>query len=127
TRRSSDLPSDNAVFGKPIEQSWTQPGNLDEMRYWLVKQWSRQKLQSKPGTKFAYSNMGYTLVGAMLERVGGRTWEELLRERVLVPLDLETAGFGPQSSLGEVDAPLGHRLPKDGKPKPMLAGPNGDN
>lgn len=41
-------------------------------------------------------------------------------------MGLKTAGFGPQSSLGKVDAPLGHVL-INGKPKAMLAGPNGDN
>jgi len=31
--------------------------------------------------------MGYLLAGAMLERVSGRTWEELIVERVFIPLD----------------------------------------
>ena len=70
--------------------------------------------------------MNYVLAGAMIERATGRTWEELLQERVLGPLGLASAGFGPQASLGKVDAPLGHLL-VDGKPKAMLAGPNGDN
>ena len=39
---------------------------------------------------------------------------------------MKSAGFGPQASLGKTDAPLGH-LMVDGKPKAMLAGPNGDN
>lgn len=78
------------------------------------------------GSKFDYSNLGFTFAGAMLERVGKKTWEELVEERIIQPLDLKTAGFGPQSSLGKVDAPLGHVL-VNGKPKAMLAGPNGDN
>jgi hypothetical protein len=41
-------------------------------------------------------------------------------------MDLNSADFGPQASLGKTDAPLGH-LMVDGKPKAMLAGPNGDN
>jgi CubicO group peptidase (beta-lactamase class C family) len=50
----------------------------------------------------------------------------LVNERIIGPLDLKSAGFGPQASLGKVDAPLGLLL-LDGKPKVMLAGPNGDN
>ncbi len=123
---TSGMPSDNGIFEKLLNQSLTQPGNLDELRYWLVTQWSTQPLATKPGTTFAYSNMGYIMVGAMLERVSGRTWEELIQVRVFDPLGLQTAGFGPQASLGKVDAPLGHEL-HDGKLKPMLAGPNGDN
>src|SRR5207237_6094031 len=71
--------------------------------------------------------MGYILAGAMLERVSGKTWEELIVERVFQPLGLKSAGLGPQSTLGRVDAPLGHVPLPNGTLKPMLAGPNGDN
>jgi CubicO group peptidase (beta-lactamase class C family) len=124
---TSGLPSDNADFDRLIEQSFAHKGNLDELRYWLVKQWSRRPLQSPPGTRFAYSNMGYTLAGAILERITKTTWEELVVARIFDPVKLTTAGFGPQASLGRVDAPLGHLVLADGKLKPMLAGPNGDN
>ncbi len=125
---TSGIPSDNETFDKLLKESFAQDGlNLDELRYWLVRQWSGQPLAAKPGTKFAYSNMGYTMAGAMLERVTKKTWEELIVERVFIPLDLRTAGFGPQASLGRVDAPLGHLVRDDGTLKPMLAGPNGDN
>ena len=125
---TSGIPSDNETHEKLLLQSYAQEGlNLDELRYWLVKELVQQPLQSPPGTKFAYANMGFVLAGAMLERVGGLSWEELVATRVFDPLGLKTAGFGPQSSPGRVDAPLGHKAQPDGTLKPMLAGPNGDN
>jgi CubicO group peptidase (beta-lactamase class C family) len=123
---TSGLPSDNERFVRLLFDSYRQPGNLDELRYWLVSRWIKEPLANKPGMVFAYSNMGYTMVGAILERVGGKTWEELITERVFAPLGLHSAGFGPQSSLGRIDAPVGHMI-QDGKIKPFLAGPNGDN
>jgi CubicO group peptidase (beta-lactamase class C family) len=123
---TSGLPSDNATIDDLIGKAMLQEGNLDEMRYWLVKQYSPHPLASEPGQKFAYSNMGYIFVGAMLERVTGKTWDELVCARVFDPLGLKTAGLGPQSSLGRIDAPLGHKT-IDGKVKAFLAGPNGDN
>jgi CubicO group peptidase (beta-lactamase class C family) len=39
---------------------------------------------------------------------------------------MTTAGLGPQSSLGKIDAPLGHKI-VDGKVKAWLAGPCADN
>jgi CubicO group peptidase (beta-lactamase class C family) len=122
---TSGVPSDNDVFTNLVEKSLTQDGNLDDLRYWLVKQWSTQPLVSEPGTKWAYANMNYVIAGAMIERVGGKTWDELITERIFTPLGLSTAGLGCQSTLGRVDAPLGHEL-IDGKRKAMLAGPNGD-
>ena len=123
---TSGIPGDNQVFGDLLDKVAVQDGNLDELRAFMVRQWARQPLAAKPGTTFAYSNMGYTLAGAMLERVAGKTYEELVTERVWTPLGLRSAGFGPQASVGRVDAPLGH-LVVDGKLKPVLAGPNGDN
>ena len=120
------LPSDNETFGNLLKESISQEGNLDELRYWLVGRWSRLPLASKPGTTFAYSNMGYTVVGAMIERVSGKTWDEAIFEQIFKPLNLETAGLGPQASLGQIDAPMGHALVQ-GKVKAFLAGPNGDN
>ncbi len=124
---TSGIPSDNAAFSNLILQSFAQDGNLDDLRYWLVSQWRTQPLASKPGTTFAYSNMGYTMAGAILERTGKATWEELIVAHVFRPFDFETAGFGPQASLELVDAPLGHLAGSDGTLKAMMAGPNGDN
>ena len=123
---TSGIPSDNDSFGDLLAKAMIQDGNLDELRYWLVQQWSLQPLASEPGTKFAYANMNYIIVGAMVERVGGKTWEELITERIFTPLSLHTAGLGPQATLGKIDAPLGHII-LGGKTKSFLAGPNGDN
>lgn len=121
----SGIPSDNEAIIKVYEESMFQDGNLDDLRYWLVRQWSTRPLEFDPGTKFAYSNLGYTIIGAMIERVGKKTWDEAITERIFIPLKLQTAGLGPQSSLGRIDAPLGHSI-VDGKVKAILAGPNGD-
>jgi CubicO group peptidase (beta-lactamase class C family) len=122
---TSGTPTDNEDIMKLYVEAMLQDGNLDEMRYFLTSQWSRRSLEPDPGTKFSYSNLGYSVAGAVLERVSGKTWDELIRERIFVPLGLKTAGLGPQSSLGKVDAPLGHSF-VGGKVKAFLAGPNGD-
>jgi CubicO group peptidase (beta-lactamase class C family) len=122
---TSGIPSDNQAFANLLIKSLQQDGNLDEMRYWLVRQFVKQPLAAKPGTKFAYANMNYIIAGAMLERLTGKTWEELMTERIFEPLGLKTAGLGAQSSLGRIDAPVGH-LKIAGKLKAFLAGPNGD-
>jgi CubicO group peptidase (beta-lactamase class C family) len=122
---TSGLPGDNEDTFKVFTEAMFQEGNLDEMRYWVVEQWSQRPLAFDPGTTFAYSNLGYITVGAIIERIGGKTWDELITERIFIPLKLRTAGLGPQASLGKIDAPLGHSI-VDGKVKAFLAGPHGD-
>jgi len=104
-----------------------EAANLDGMRYTLVTRLLPLALHAQPGERFEYSNLGYTLAGAMMERVTGKTWEELVVARIFDPLKLTSAGFGPQASLGRVDAPLGHAADKNGKMQAFLAGPSGDN
>lgn len=61
-----------------------------------------------PGTKMIYSNQGYAIVGAMLERIGGKPWETLITEKLFQPLHMDSAGFGPPGTPGKVDEPWGH-------------------
>jgi CubicO group peptidase (beta-lactamase class C family) len=125
---TSGIPSDNDAQDKLLLDSYDQTHlNLDEMRYWIVERLIAMPLESEPGERFAYANMGYVLAGAIIERLYRSTWEELVATRIFDPLGLKTAGFGPPATLGRIDAPLGHRLFPDGTVKAMLAGPNGDN
>ncbi|MFP4266259.1 MAG: serine hydrolase domain-containing protein [Desulfonatronovibrionaceae bacterium] len=124
---TSGMQPDDEVFIGLLKDSFArETGNLDQLRYWLAKQWCTRPLAAEPGTEFAYSNMGYTLAGAMIEQAAGETWDQLITKRIFDPLDLQTAGLGCQASLGRIDAPLGHVVSGDGI-KARLAGPNGDN
>lgn len=46
-------------------------------------------LQSTPGERHAYSNLGYQILGVLCSRVGGGFWGDQMRERVFVPLRMD--------------------------------------
>ena len=46
------------------------------------------KLRSAPNKKFAYSNLGYVLLGQLIEQVSGLKYEDYLWKHVLEPLGL---------------------------------------
>jgi D-alanyl-D-alanine carboxypeptidase len=48
----------------------------------------------RPG-RFLYSNMGYVLIGAAIDRIAGVPYESALRTHLLEPLGITSAGFGP--------------------------------
>lgn len=66
-----------------------------------------------PIGKYLYSNLSYMIAGAMAERVTGKTWEALMRERLFQPLDMTSAGFGAPGKPGTVAQPWGHQ--RDGE------------
>lgn len=51
-----------------------------------------------PGQLFSYSNIGLTLLGAVVERAAGQPFEALLREQVLTPLGMTRASFSAAPS-----------------------------
>ena len=50
-------------------------------------------LEFTPGSKWSYSNSGYVVLGAIIERVTGTTYAKALRELLLTPLGLGDTGF----------------------------------
>lgn len=54
------------------------------------------------GRRFHYSNLAYALLGHAVARLRGGTWEEVLTDRILIPLGLTatTARPGPQAAVG---------------------------
>ncbi|MFG3004258.1 serine hydrolase domain-containing protein [Streptomyces calvus] len=49
------------------------------------------------GRRFHYSNPGYALLGALVEKLRGAPWEDVLRRDVLEPLDLRRTSVRPQA------------------------------
>jgi CubicO group peptidase (beta-lactamase class C family) len=64
---------------------------------------------TRPGSTYAYSNVGYALAGLMAEHVSGQSWESLMTKRLFEPLEMTSAGFGSPGRPGKVDQPWGHR------------------
>ncbi|HSW10484.1 MAG TPA: serine hydrolase domain-containing protein [Bacillota bacterium] len=46
-------------------------------------------LEFEPGTRWRYSNSGYVLLGAVVERASGQTFASFLRDNVFVPLGMD--------------------------------------
>jgi CubicO group peptidase (beta-lactamase class C family) len=46
-----------------------------------------------PGTRMAYSNPGYGVVGYLIEKVTGRPYDQYIRDAILRPLGMKTADF----------------------------------
>lgn len=83
-------------------------GTVPEQRLEIAREALSRPPKIPPGAKYWYSNVGYILVGAVLEHLTGRPWEDLMRERLFQPLGISTGGFGQPGSAGKTDQPWGH-------------------
>ena len=66
----------------------TSTGPIDTARNLFDK-----PLEFDPGTKMKYSNTGYILLGAIVERAAGVTYDEFLRKNILDPLGMNDTGY----------------------------------
>src|SRR4051794_17075229 len=62
------------------------------------------------GATMSYCNSGYTVLGRLIEVLRGATWDTVLRERLLTPLGLTSAGTLPEEALLH-RAAVGHITP----------------
>lgn len=59
----------------------------------VIKKFCSGDLEFEPGTKFSYNNSGYFLLGAIIEKIAGKTYESFLKERILEPLGMKNTGY----------------------------------
>lgn len=69
------------------------PNRPDLARRKLLEQIASTKRPRVP--TYLYSNVGYILLGHVIESIDKRPWEEAIQERLFRPLEIESAGFGP--------------------------------
>lgn len=53
----------------------------------------KEKLDFAPGEKMSYSNSGYFLLGNIIEKVSGKSYEDFLQENIFTPLGMKQSGF----------------------------------
>jgi CubicO group peptidase (beta-lactamase class C family) len=119
-----------ATVGQLLEHTASLPANVD---WWAIDR-TRRSLSTQrrmvvaqalamapanpPGTHYEYSNVGFVILGAILEEKTGKAWEELVKTELFKPLGMTTAGFGAPGTPGWVDQPWGHRI-KNGEVEPL--------
>jgi CubicO group peptidase (beta-lactamase class C family) len=59
----------------------------------FIKKFSELPLTFEPGSAFAYSNSGYVLLGAIIEKVTGKPYEKVLQENIFTPLQMLNTGY----------------------------------
>jgi D-alanyl-D-alanine carboxypeptidase len=52
----------------------------------ILNEWARRPLDFAPGSDWQYSNTGYVLAGAIVEKVAGEPLVKFLQERIFAPL-----------------------------------------
>ncbi len=60
----------------------------------VIRYWMRQPLQSTPGAEYHYSNFGYNVLGRIIEKVTGQTYQDYANSTILMPLGVRRMQIG---------------------------------
>lgn len=80
---SSGLPE--YVYTFKIDFSRTQGENNQDILHYV----GDKPLAFTPGSKFAYNNTGYMLLGMIIEKVSGKTYADFMKQELFEPNDLK--------------------------------------
>lgn len=96
-------------------------GDLRRQRESIVEHVLTREPDEAPGSTFRYANVNYILLGALLEKVYDKPWEQLVRDQVFIPFGLKTAGFGATGKMDDANLPTApyQHLVVDGKSYPV--------
>ncbi|TWT54922.1 Esterase EstB [Rubripirellula amarantea] len=102
--------ADEEPGGRPWLEFRTQDMTLEE----AVELELRMPLARQPGSKFAYSGIGYDIAGRIVEVVTGKLLEEVLQERLCQPLGMTSTTYYASSEQCEQMASFYWRWRSDG-------------
>ena len=83
------------AFPNFFRDSTRDPYTPDE----FVEVFADSTLQFTPGEKFTYSNSGYFLLGVIIEKVTGKSYEQVLQENIFTPLKMNSSGYDHHSTI----------------------------
>ncbi len=83
---SSGITNESEKIGM---DSFKSPLGLDE----YINKYCSGNLEFEPGIKSVYANTEYIILGKIIEKVTGRTFEQVLQEKILSPLKMKNSGL----------------------------------
>lgn len=84
--------SDPAFFPLHVSTVMNEPNPVGDST--LVKFMLMKGLNYEPGTHFAYSNVGYLVLGKVIEKISGMSYEKFVSETIFKPLNITDIHLG---------------------------------
>jgi len=107
--RSGLIPDDPiADYAEGPEMAWRKIGELEPV--------------ADPGEKFLYSDVGFLVLGRLVEKVSGQSLDEFARAAIFDPLGMIDTGFRPVGGAPDDPSPLARVAPTEPEGGKMLRG-----
>ena len=100
-----------------------------------IEIWGPKELEYEPGSRSRYSNFGFTVLGAIIDRASGQPYFDYVAEKIFAPAGMTASGFFPTDEIVpdvavgytyyDRNEELGETLRKNTFLEPVVGGPWG--
>lgn len=85
---------DDYIYLQPdLENKISKDNSENEIKEKIVNWILSQDLNFEPDTEYSYSDSNYYLLGKVIEKASGKTYEKYISDNILKPLGLSCSGF----------------------------------
>ena len=85
-----------AIKEPPFKEEFKEMKNINSMDQ-AIQFIATMPMEGEPGKIFHYSNAGLQIAGAVIEKISGKSFEELFAERIAAPLGMKNTDFGKKN------------------------------
>lgn len=65
----------------------------------IIEIFKNEKMEFAPGAKWSYNNSAYILLGYIIEKVSGKSYEDYVKENLFTPAGMTNSGYGNESRI----------------------------
>ena len=107
-----DLGMAMGTLGQPLGEQdvWSPLGSLDDL-VTLINDAKNERVSSD-GDVFMYWNEGYVLLGKVIEEASGESYQDFVRKKILLPLDMKRSTFDGSALETDSDSMVGYYTDK---------------
>jgi CubicO group peptidase (beta-lactamase class C family) len=95
-----------------VDREMLKPQSADS----IIAEYAKRPLDFDPGTRWSYSNTNFLILGQVVEKVSGQSFQDFLTQRFFSPLGMSNTRFDPargaaQMAMGYTSFALGAPIP----------------
>jgi len=88
-------------------------GDVEDMLTFIRESQDQDWLETEPGKRWFYLNEGYVLLGGIIARVSGISYQEYLKENIFTPLEMNRTFFSRENVEADKDAACPYLVAED--------------
>ena len=102
----------SGIFNYTSDKLYDPQKSFSQQDFWTII--NNKPLEFEPDSKYEYSNANYFLLGLLIEKVTGKSWEQNMKEIIFKKAGMKHSGFD-FASLSSRNKSVGYNIDKNGK------------